>query len=239
MLREHTEEYEYLPAEQLALRRRRRGCLDAVLVDSMLGTEARTGRGAISVAWIDYKKAFDRVSHGWLTTMLKVINAPTAVRRCTCISNLLPKWKSDFSLGPGKNKCTAEIGYKRGLFQGDALSPLLFCLCLAPLLVELRKSAGYDCVALGSPVTHQLFMDNLKIYSQGRRELSSAVNVVERVSKAIGMEFGLRKCAVAHMVGQDIHVEDHILPEERVIGSLTHMEMCTVTWASNNCSNPP
>ena len=65
-------------------------------------------------------------------------------------------------------------------------------------------------------------MDDLKIYSRGRKELSTTMNVVERVSKAIGMELGLKKCAVPHMVKQDTYVEDHILPEERVIESLTH-----------------
>ena len=57
--------------------------------------------------------------------------------------------------------------------------------------------------------------------SEARHGSGGTANVVERVFKAIGMELGLRKCAVAHMVEHDIQVEDHTLPEERVIGSLT------------------
>ena len=78
-----------------------------------------------------------------------------------------------------------------------------------------------DCVALGSPVTHQLFMDDLKVHACSKWGLSTTVNVLERVFKAIGMELGLRKCAVAHMVAHDNQVEDHTLEEEWVIGSLT------------------
>ena len=64
-------------------------------------------------------------------------------------------------------------------------------------------------MALGSPGTHQLFMDDLKVYACSKRKLSNTVNVVERVLKAIGM-----KCALAQMVQDNIHVEDHTLPEE-------------------------
>ena len=82
MLQEYTTEYNYLPAEQLALRRGRRGCLDTLLVDGMLGSEARQGSRRISVSWIDYTKELDLVPHGWLATVLRVIRAPTAVRQC-------------------------------------------------------------------------------------------------------------------------------------------------------------
>ena len=46
----------------------------------------------------------------------------------------------------------------------------------------------------------QLFMDDLKIYSCSKEGISATVSIVERVSKAIGMELGLRKCAVAHKI---------------------------------------
>ena len=64
-------------------------------------------------------------------------------------------------------------------------------------------------------------MDDLKVYGCSKWGLSNTLNVVERVFKAIGIELGLRKCALAHIVEHDIHVEDHTLAEERVIGSLT------------------
>ena len=70
---------------------------------------------------------------------------------------------------------------------------------------------GYNIMALGSPVTHQLFMDDLKVYVHTKQGLSTTVNVVERLSKAIGMELDLSKCAVVHMVEHDIHVEDYTL----------------------------
>ncbi len=44
-----------------------------------------------------------------------------------------------------------------------------------------------------------MFMDDLKLYVEGKFELEQMVRVAEEISGAVGMEFGLEKCAVAHM----------------------------------------
>lgn len=46
---------------------------------------------------------------------------------------------------------------------------------------------------------NQLFMDDLKLYAEGRTALARMLEATFDVSKAMGMEFGLRKCAVAHV----------------------------------------
>ena len=89
-----------------------------------------------------------------------------------------------------------EIHYRRGLFQGDALSPLLFCLCVAPLSIGLRSVTGYSPKFTPSPVTHQMFVDDLKVYASGENGLEESLKVVERVN-AIGMRVGAQKCATA------------------------------------------
>ena len=41
--------------------------------------EAKESKRSISVGWIDYQKAFDRVPHKWLIDMLKTIKAPKEI----------------------------------------------------------------------------------------------------------------------------------------------------------------
>ena len=41
------------------------------------------------------------------------------------------------------NQALGQLDTHRGIFLGDSLSPLLFVLCLIPLIVILRKS---ECV---------------------------------------------------------------------------------------------
>ena len=63
-------------------------------------------------------------------------------------------------------------------------------------------------------------MDDLKVYAKGKERLGATLEMVDRVSKAIGMKLGLRKCAV-HMSGQKLQTADYTLPDGGSIVSLT------------------
>ncbi len=109
---------------------------------------------------------------------------------------LIPKWRSCISL-------ETEDGWKRefrrGIYQG-ALSPLLFCLAVSPLSEALRERVGFQSKFHVMPVTHQMYVDDLKLYAESKEMLERMVGVTEEVSAAVGMEFGLKKCAVAHLI---------------------------------------
>ncbi len=178
-------------------------------------------RRNLSVAWVDYKKAFDMVPHRWLNKVMKAINAPRPVRKT--IRRLLPLWETDITvLSEQDRQVRIPIIFRRGLFQGDSLSPLLFCLVVAPISWELRKRKGFTTVHRPLPVTHLMFMDDLKIYEEDREGLSQAVGVVEQVTEIVGMKMGLRKCAVAHMKAGKVAIEGGIqLSTGEVIEEIT------------------
>ena len=200
ILGEHLFSNDVIPSHQKALRQGRRGCLDALAVDGMIAQEVTIQRKRMAVAWIDYQKAYDRVPHGWLLKALKYAKVPRALR--TFLKTLTQLWSTVFTIrSSGAVSQTGTVRYQRGLFQGDSMSPLLYCLCIAPLSHALEtESVGYNC-KFCSPVTHTLFMDDLKVYSRSRRDLDQALGVVKRVSGAVGMKMGLRKCAVAEFHG--------------------------------------
>ena len=56
MINEHVNRYAILPQEQRPLRKGRRGCFDALMVDSMVTEDAVLWHRDLDVAWIDYKK---------------------------------------------------------------------------------------------------------------------------------------------------------------------------------------
>ena len=121
VLYDHAIAHPYLPSEQRAIRRGHRGCLDALMVDSMVAREAMVRRRNLSVAWIDYQKAYDRVPHAWLREMLSAVRAPLSIQRM--LECLRQKWSSVFSVGTGTNAVRTELTYRRGVFQGTPFLP--------------------------------------------------------------------------------------------------------------------
>ena len=98
------------------------------------------------------------------------------------------------------DECLGKVNIRRGIFQGDSLSPLLFVLALFPLSMILRKvSAGYEMKKDGCRINHLLFMDDLKLFAKNEKAIDSLVQTVRIFSDDIGMKFGLEKCAAMTM----------------------------------------
>lgn len=79
------------------------------------------------------------------------------------------------------------------------MSPLLFCLCTAPVSAMLRGGGGFRGDFLEEPFTHLSFMDDLKCYEEHKEELTATAGAVQGLSAVIGMSFGVSKCSVSHM----------------------------------------
>ena len=91
------------------------------------------------------------------------------------------------------------IKIKGGIFQGDSLSSLLFCLALIPLSNELNNM-GYGYKIFDQTINHLFYMDDLKLFAKNDQDLEGLLNTVKEFSNDIGMEFGLDKCAKASFV---------------------------------------
>ena len=88
------------------------------------------------------------------------------------------------------------IQIRRGIFQGDCFSPLLFCIALVPLTNELnRADCGYQVHGTERKISHLLYMDDLKLLGRNENELKNEMKIVQTVNKDINMNFGLELCA--------------------------------------------
>ena len=69
-----------------------------------------------------------------------------------------------------------KVKIKRGIFQGDSLSPFVFVLALITLSLILRKAkAAYEFSESNEKINHLLFMDDLKLYSRREKGLNPLV----------------------------------------------------------------
>ena len=146
------------------------------------------------MAWIDYVKAYDMVPHSWIIEYLDLFGVAENIK--SLLVNSMEKWKVMLCSG---NSELGEVEIKRVIFQGDSLSPLMFVLALIPLNLILRKAkTAYEFSVSKDKINHLLFRDDLKLHSRNEKELDS---LVQRacVFSDIGMQFGIKKCAILVM----------------------------------------
>ena len=124
-----------LPEEQKGCRRKCKGTGDLLFIDKMILREVRMRKKNLAVAWIDYKKAYGMVPHSWVVECLGKVGVSEQIKHF--LSESMKTWRVDLTCN---NQSLGGVDIKRGIFQGDSLSPLLFVLCLIPLTVILHKS---------------------------------------------------------------------------------------------------
>ena len=157
----------------------------------------------------------------WIIECLDLFGVAENIK--SLLLNSMKKWKvmlcsGNFELG--------EVETKKGIFQGDSLSPLVLVLTLIPLRLILRKAkAAYEFLESKEKINHLLFMDDLKLDSRSYKGLDSLVQTVRVFSEDIGMEFGIEKCAALVMEKRKIVKSVSIeLPDGKVIKSLQEGE---------------
>ena len=104
-----------------ARRRKSRGRKDQLIIDKAALKDCKNRKTNLAIAWIDYKRAYDMVPHSWIMECLDFVGAADAVK--SLLGESMRMWKTNLTAN-GKN--LGKVNIRRGIFQGDSLSPLLF-----------------------------------------------------------------------------------------------------------------
>ena len=135
------------------------------------------------------------VPHSWIIECLDLFGVPENIK--SLLMNSMEDWKVMLC---SRNSELGEFEIKRGISQGDSLSPLVFVLALILLSLILRKTkAAYEFSESKEKINHLLFMDDFMLYSRSEKGLNSLVQTVRVFSEDIGTEFGMEKCVMLFM----------------------------------------
>ena len=164
------------------------------LLIKLLFEIAKEKKTNLFMSWIDFRKAYDLVPNSWILESLRIIGAAENIVRL--LENSMKNWKTQLTAN-GADLGTVQI--KRGIFQGDSLSPLLFVTSLIPVTIILRSlKQGYS-LDKKTKINHLLYMDDLKLYGKSNNEMDTLIQTVRICTTDIGMKFGLDKCGVLAM----------------------------------------
>ncbi|XP_013595094.1 PREDICTED: uncharacterized protein LOC106303347 [Brassica oleracea var. oleracea] len=151
------------------------------------GYHKRHGPKRITIK-VDIAKAFDTLSWEFLFNCLQGLGVPEILtgwlRKCVCTTNFMIGYNG---------RVQGYFKGKRGLRQGDPLSPYLFVVAMNILSVMLNKAAAdlkikYHHKCATSKLTHLCFADDLLIFIDG--SIESVQNVLQ-VLKEFEMRSGL------------------------------------------------
>ena len=150
-----------LPIEQKGCTKESRGTKDQLLIDKTILCDCRKRHTNLGVAWIDYKKVYDMVSHSWILKSLELVQVSD--NTLEFLKRSMASWQTELT---SCEESLAKVNIKRGTFQGDSLSPLLFLICMIPLAYVIRKAKARYTMEGGEKINYLLFMDDVKLYGK-------------------------------------------------------------------------
>lgn len=174
---------------------------------------------------LDISKAFDTVSWEYLLEMLRQRGFST--RWTDWLAALLHSSTSVVML----NGCPGpRIEHRRGLRQGDPLSPYLFILAMDALnrIFEIATEDGFLTPLKGRQVRQRLslYADDAVIFTNPRREdIGCIMQLMETFSDATGLHINVSKSTVAQIRCAGIDM-DHVLSEfagERIVFPMKYL----------------
>lgn len=147
---------------------------------------------------LDISKAYDRVSWGYLKYRMQSMGFSDRWIQWMMLCVTSVSYSISFqgsSIGP--------IFPKRGLRQGDPLSPYLFLLCVEGLSLSLKAAANNGSISgsricLQAPtITHLLFADDIFLFFKASSSEASAVKeVLNRYELLSGQAVNYQKSSV-------------------------------------------
>lgn len=196
-LYDHCSQNRILAMEQKGCIKQSKGCKEQLIIDMIVTEQIRKQKRNLHSSYIDFKKAYDSVPHSWLQKVLDIYKVHPIITEC--LKTVMNKWKTKIILNTEIGKIeTKYIQINRGIFQGDSLSPLWFCLALNPLSNILKREDTGVQIKQNKEViytlSHLLYMDDIKIYAATEMQLKHLVKMTYNFSNDIKMEFGLDKC---------------------------------------------
>ena len=166
------------------------GCQDHNLILGEIIYHAKSNNRTIHVTWFDLEDAFGSVLHELISASLDRMNFPVNVRAyiAALYDNLRGKIRTP-------NWVSEEFNFRKGVFQGDPLSPIIFLICFNPILDDLKKFEASDGYRLNDASFITLpFADDFNLITRDIRKHKKLMARLHELTTSMGLKLKPRKC---------------------------------------------
>jgi hypothetical protein len=193
--------------------------------------DCRKFKRNISIAFVDFKKAFDSISRAAIPQCLRDHGVPTML-----IEAVMDLYTNTSARTRIDNDLSESFTTTSGVLQGDTLAPFLFVVVLDSVLRDAqltgytlrpRRSTRYPEIRL----PFLAFADDVALLNNTSNDLQSALNRVYTSAMKVGLEINASKTEVLHIGEQNL--SPFLLPSgERI--SVTN----NFTYLGGKVANP-
>jgi len=169
--------------------RKGKGTRDAIFQLRTIIERSMQVNKKVHACFVDYKKAFDCISHDKLLKILETAGIPDLERKL--IKSLYWNQYAIIKTTAGE---TRKICIRRGVRQGCIISPILFNLFSEYMMKEIQQVAK-DVTFGGQNCTDIRYADAAEPVSISDQEveLQKTIDKVSEVCKEFGMELNVKK----------------------------------------------
>ena len=212
-LKRHLERYKLMQIDQRGAKTACSGTTDNLLLDDTIIRDAIIHNRNLSCAWLDVRKAFDSLSHGYLKRIIELHMVPTNLMKA--LISVMENWYVKIEVPTTEGVVLLRlITFSNGELQGDSLGPQLYTLAKNPISWNIRQRDGY---VLSSPIkekiTHSLFVDDLKKYDKSLQTLKHNLENIKKMMEDAGLQWNEKKCKCVHLKRGKHFVEDVTLSD--------------------------
>jgi hypothetical protein len=201
------EEKQLFAASQKGFIKRTNGCTEHGIILNELFHDACRHRKNLIVTAIDFTNAFGSVPHDLIMSTLRQRNLPEWVQGI--VSAMYTGSSSTIEVSGNR---TRKIGWNRGVKQGCPLSPLLFNLCLEPLLQAIDNEEDVGAVIGPDEIEEriefkiQAYADDVIFIARSTENMERMLRKLEEFTLWAKMEVNVKKCNTAsYMEDQNRH----------------------------------
>ncbi|XP_076765199.1 uncharacterized protein LOC143432394 [Xylocopa sonorina] len=191
------------------------GCAYNTLLLNEAIRRSKEGKGGVSII-LDIANTFDTVPHAYLFDRLNRLGVPSYLvdylsefyRGCTTTINC-------------ENSESVEITLRRGVKQGDPISPFLFNVLIGPILSWAEKNGGGAEVGDNTKVPILAFADDVVLMASNKTEAETMLRTVTAGLDELSMTMAANKCPAFQIISSrdtwycenpQVKVKDAVIP---------------------------